>query len=205
MPTFDEILAQASLPEDTVTLCLNGVLANQVHDLERQLLNAQAPTSLGERSQASVIAEQIEALREQMRASEVDFRLRALPGREWRKLHNRLPVRSQSSSDEEFNDRFFAWTTELVSRSCFEPAMAPEQVIDLVDRLPGSSWDALSGAAWALNAGKVNVPFSSAVSALTQISGSESRRQPGSVSASPDSTESSKPKRRRMSTTSKAD
>lgn len=203
MATFAEILAKASPSETTVTLVLAGQYLEQIRQLEEQARTAPPPASLADRNPVTVIAEQIAALQDQMRESQVDFHLRSMPGRQWDRFKFGQPTRSKDEDDDAFSARFFDWLCRLVSLTCIEPKMAPEQVAELVDLMPGSSWDALSDAAWSLNAGKVSVPFSSAAFALTSNSDATSRRPSSSASVTADSAAKSAPKRRRTSTTQK--
>lgn len=201
MTTAEEVLARISLPTDVVRLCLDGAVVAQIRELERQILDASAvAVSLAERSPASVLAEQIEALREQMRGSEVAFRLRAIPARDWTPLYGASPIRKDGEAEDLWNARWFAWLAEVVSRTLVEPAMTPEQVGQLVDGLPASSWRTLSDAAWGLNTGEVSVPFSAAASALTRTSGETSRRPSGSESPTASGAAPSRPRRPRTST-----
>lgn len=204
MPTFEEILAKASPSTGSVHLLVGGELVGEIRELERQLTNAKPPTSLGERNPATVIAEQIAALQERMRASEVEFKLQAMGGRAWDALKVLQPQREKEEDLEAYAGRFFDWSTIMVSRTCVDPVMTPEQVAQLVDRMPGSSWDELSNACWALNAGKVSVPFSAAVSALTSGSDETSRRPSSSASPPPGSAARNGRRAPRTSTTKPA-
>lgn len=204
MTTFDEILARTSLPTDVVRLCLDGAAMAEIRELERQLAGAATvPTSLAERAPASVIAEQIEQLREAMRGSEVEITLRAIPAREWTPLYASAPDQKQGEASDAFAQRWFTWMAELVSRTVVDPAMTPEQVGQLVDRLPAASWVLLSDAAWLLNTGKVAVPFSAAASAMISAFAEMSKLPSESVTPTAGGGAASRPKRPRTSTTKK--
>lgn len=203
MPTFEEIKARASLPETTVTLIVDGKHLERIRDLEAQLRVAQPPTSLAERNPATVLAEEIADLQEEMRDSVVAFKLRAMGGRRWDRFKFTQPQRAKDEDEDAFSERFFLWLCVLVSITCIDPVMTAEEVAELVDLLPGSSWDELSSEAWALNSGKVSIPFSAAAFGLTTSSGGTSRRPSSSESRTPGSSAKSAPKRRRTSTTPK--
>lgn len=194
----------AAPSEATVPLILGGQYLEEIRALERQLAAAQPPASLADRNPATVIAEQIAELQSKMRGTEVEFRLRAMPGRQWDRFKFGQPARAKDEDADAFSDRFFGWMCRLVSLTCIDPVMTPEQVAELVDKMPGSSWDHLSEAAWAQNSGKVSVPFSAAAYALTSTSDEASRRPSNSASATPDSSAKSPPKRRRTSATKPA-
>lgn len=185
MPTFEEVKARASRPATAVALCLDGAALGEIRDLERRLAEAPLPGNLGERSQAAILREQIEQVQERARESEVDFKLRAIRGADWLPFWQTRPAREPDESEEAFNARWFVFVCDMLARTCVDPVMTPEQVAELADELPLDSWDRLCGAAWDLNTRKVTIPFSDAVSVLTQTSDETSRRQPSSASPSP--------------------
>lgn len=169
MTSFEEILAQAKRPEVPVALCLRGDLVGRHREFELKLQSAPRATSnLGERSEASVLAEEIREIEAQINASKQMFWLRAMRPREWSDFRATAPERIEDEPDDAFKERWFAWVCELVSRCAFEPVMTAEQVGELVPNLSGTQWDELSDAAWNLNAKGVVVPFSLAASALIQ-------------------------------------
>lgn len=205
MKTIDEILASARRPEDTVPICTRGDLVSQWQALERRLEHAPtAPANLGERAEATVIAEQMAELREQMADAEEQFHLRALPPRQWVKFHATFPVKGKDETDDDYSDRIYAWTCKAVSLTCVQPAMTPEQVDELVPLLSTRQWVGLSNGAVMLNTGEISLPFSVAASALTQDSGPTSPRPSNSESVSPVSSAPNRAARRRTSTTKKA-
>lgn len=172
MTTFDEIIAQAKRPGTSVSLCLRGDLTAPYRALERQLQTAsRSPKSLGQRSEATVIAEQMRDLEQQMAAASTTFTLEALPAKAWSDFHATRPEKTNDEDKAAFQERWFAWVCELVARSVVEPVvMTAEQVAKLCDVLSGGQWDELSNAAWGLNSAEVAVPFSVAVSALIPAS-----------------------------------
>jgi hypothetical protein len=163
---FDELRKLASLPTLTVSLCLAGELSGEIAELERQLADAAAPTSIGEASPKRLIAARIAELTERMKESMVDFRLRALPSREWTMLWTSMPRREEQDSATQWSERIFPFYAELISRSCVDPAMTVEQAGELADILHGNSWQTLAGACLTLNMGEVDVPNSVAASEL---------------------------------------
>lgn len=163
---FDAVKKLASLPTDTLPLCLAGELVGEIADLERQLAATPAASNVGE-SPRRVIAEQIAELRERMQESTVDFRLRAMPSKVWTRFWSNMPVRGEKESHAEWSERVHPIYTELVSRTCVDPQMTVEQVDELSGLLHGSAWIRLTNACIAINAGEVNVPNFSAASDLT--------------------------------------
>lgn len=171
MANFDDVKKLASRPSRVVSLCLAGELVEQIDDLERQLAKAPEPTNLAEVSPKRALAEQIVALQEQMRESQVEFHLQALPARAWGVLFADRPERKEGESAEDWEPRLFAWQADAVSRTCVDPAMTPEQVGELVDLLHHRAWLELWSCAYVVNAGEVDVPNSEAASELTRDSG----------------------------------
>lgn len=168
MTTFDEIIAEAKRPGDSVSLCLRGDLTAPYRDLERQLQTAsRTAPSLSQRSEAAVIAEQMRDLEARMAAAARLFSLEAMPAKKWSDFRATQPEKKKDEEGAEFQARWFDWTCQLVARSVVAPVvMTPEQVAELCDVLSGGQWDELSNKAWNLNSGEVAVPFSVAASAL---------------------------------------
>lgn len=167
---FAEVRKRATRRTNTVPLCLAGELEDQHEQLERQLLEIKPPTSLGDASPKQHILEQMQAIAEQMREATVDFRLRALPGREWTVFWGDKPERGEKETAKEFEPRLFVFYAELVSRSCFEPEMTADDVGELADLLHGGAWMRLVTACIRLNAGEIDVPNFAAASDLTRDS-----------------------------------
>jgi hypothetical protein len=171
--TFEELLAQAKRPGTSVSLCLRGDLTTPYRELEHRLRTAsrEAP-SLGQRSDAAVIAEQMRALETQMAEATTTFTLEAMHPKAWSDLYNARPQRGKDETDDDWNVRWFGWVCEVVARTVTGPVkMTAEQVGQLCDVLSGGQWDELSETAWGLNSEKVTVPFSVAASALIPPSG----------------------------------
>lgn len=173
MTSFDDVLAQAALPETSVALCLRRDLTARFRDLERRLASANTvAANLGERAESSVIAEEMEALRKEMAEREVTFHIRALSALEWVRFEARLPQRAKDESPDEFAaNRFYPAIAGLVSRCVTDPVMTVEQVGQLVDVLSGADWNLLSGTVWAVNNDREGIPFSVAAYAMIHSEG----------------------------------
>jgi hypothetical protein len=167
MTDFDQVRKLASRATDVISLCLAGDLVEQLADLNRQLEAAPAPTNLGDTTRRD-LAERIVALQDQMRESTVDFRLRALPARQWDPLWAAVPDRIEGEAPEAYAERLFPYYTTIVSRTVVDPAMTPEQVADLVDDLSSGTWNRLARRCVRVNLGEVDVPNSEAASALIE-------------------------------------
>ena len=161
-------MAVVALPEDTVSLCLAANLLAEISDLQRQRVEAPPPSNLGERSPGAVLDERIAEVAERMKASTVDFKIRALGGREWVAFSATRPVPVKDEADDAWQARIFPWLAEMVSKTCVDPVMTPEQVGELVDRLPAQSWALLQNSCYSVNVGVVEAPNFVAVSPPTQ-------------------------------------
>lgn len=168
MTTFEELIAQAKRPGTSVSLCLRGDLTVPFRELERKLQTASRTSpSLGERSEAAVLAEQIRALETQMAEATTSFTLEAMHPKAWADLWAARPLRKDEEDEQAFLDRWFGWVCTVVARSVTGPVvMTPEQVGQLCDVLSGGQWDELSETSFALNGERVTVPFSAAASVL---------------------------------------
>lgn len=166
MRTFDEVRKLASLPIRVVPLCLAGELVEEIAQLERQLADTKPPTSIGEASPQRIIVEQIADLREQMRESTVDFRLRAMTARAFTRFWASLPARGEKETGEDFSDRIFPFYADFIAQSCENPQMTVEQVGELVDLLHAKAWSDLLTAALNLNGRVVDIPNFEAASDL---------------------------------------
>jgi hypothetical protein len=176
-PEFAKLLADAKLPERTVVICLRGDLVadheaaeRELEQAERQALNSLAGTGAGP------IIERIEALETEMREHSYEFRLRALPRPAWLKLCTEHPPRRDEESGEIVDaDRRLGVNAETfytaIIRACLiDPVLTDEQWQQLDGSLTDRQFDELSGAAWALNRGAVDVPFSRAASLMKRDS-----------------------------------
>jgi hypothetical protein len=169
---FKTLLAGARLPERTVPICLRGDLVAEFETLDRQLeaLTGREADSL-EGNGSDALAERIEALRQQMRDASYTFRLRALARHEFRQLFTDHPPRRDPDT-QEFNprdvnvgvnmDTFF---DALIQACTVDPQLTDDQWVELLGaKLTDRQHGTLADAAWYLNRGEVNVPFSQAAS-----------------------------------------
>ena len=102
-----------------------------------------------------------------MREASVDFRLRALPAREWSKFWAHFPTREEKEADDAFEARRWPFFAEIVSLTCADPAMNLEQVGEFAGFVHASAWNALANACLNLNMGEVDIPNSVAASEQT--------------------------------------
>jgi hypothetical protein len=169
---------QARLPEETVPICLRGDLVAQFEKLERDLDKAQRKSAnslagAGTRQ----LAQEIEALREEMEASTVVFHMRGMPDKRWQALTAQHPPRRTEDGDVHDRDKLLGVNSEtffpaLVKASTFEPELDAEDWAVLLGegeeegKLTHRQKDQLHTAAWRLNRRDVDIPFSYAASKI---------------------------------------
>lgn len=183
--TWREKLKAARLPEAVVPIVLRADLAAERDQLRRQLDEAKARKgdSLAGSGTAH-LEDRLRALGDEMRESVMEFRLRALPRSkragdrrpsfaELKALH---PPREKDGEmiREDIMAGFVNAETfpdPLVRHCIVDPPLSDEDWDNL--ELSQGQFDELVSAAWNLNQGRVDIPFSSAASATTSTSGSE--------------------------------
>lgn len=184
--------------ERTVPICLRGDLVAQFEELDRQLaaevakveaLDDRRLNSAPKVAPGQQIAEAMAALREQMSESTIAFRLRALPPARWAALRTEHPPRKGEDGkvlDSDVigvnADTFFE---PLIRESIYYPVIDDETWEVLMGRaqpteedpdadqrgLSDGQLDSLGGAAWLLNRGAVDIPFSRAASRIMRSFG----------------------------------
>jgi len=173
---IEALLAEAELPETSVTICLKGSLAARFEALDAQLSSRPAVrTSLAGDPEAAAIAAELAALREQMLAHERVFALRAQPALTFAALRATMPDR-QGTAAEDYAALYHQWVCRLVAATCYDPVMTVEQVERLAGVLSDGQWRKLTVAAWDLNAADSAIPFSAAGYALTLTSAAKSQQ-----------------------------
>lgn len=171
MADIAEVLKKAKPPERTVELYLDADLAAQHDDLSRQLAEAQqaeagATRKMGDVPLSRQLAERIQGLQEEMKASAVTFRMRGLSAYkrdEWESAH---PPRE--GKDERFN--LITGLAPLIAACCVDPQMTVEQAQELIENLGEGQTDQLFRAAWEATFGGGLVPFSVAASVTLRAS-----------------------------------
>lgn len=166
-------LLEARLPERTVPICLRGDLVAELESLERQLEDAaRRPVDSLAGNGAGELADRVIELQDLMRDSTVTFRLRALPKPQWRALlAAHPPARGDDGEPHPEHaqaglniDTFF----DALIRACLiDPEVDDESWALMAGpdgRLTDRQLGRLSDAAWEVNRGDVNIPFSHAAS-----------------------------------------
>lgn len=175
---FAELRKQARLPEQVVPICMRADLAAEHARLDAELrtkLDRPADSMAG--NGAAGLADRIEALEAEMRESTYDFRLRALPKRQFRELVAAHPPKPGADGKIPEADTMLG-----VCRETFFLELIPAVVVDpqlddwktfLLEELTDRQYGDLEDACWFLNRDEVSVPFSSAVSRARRATASE--------------------------------
>jgi hypothetical protein len=174
---IEALLAEAELPETSVTLCLKGSLASRFEALDAQLsARPSTPGSLAGDVEAGQIAAELAAIRAEMLDHERVFLLRAMPALPFAAIRAAQPEKA-GKSDTEFADAYHLWVCQVVAGTCYDPEMTVEQVDRLCAVLSDGQWRRLSNAAWSINHDDSTIPFSAAGYALTRTSAARSPQQ----------------------------
>lgn len=192
---IESIIDEAEPATAAVTICVKGNLKAEYERLDAQLGDvSQAATSLAG-GPGTEIAARMAKLQEQMQAYQRTFVFRAVtPRRKWRDMLAKRPIKTPDMDDEAFLDVYHPWVCAVVAASALDPAMKPDQVERLADKLSDGDWQKLAQGAWRVNDDSSEIPFSVAASVLSRSTGGK-LRQPepsdnpdhGSLAGSPPS------------------
>jgi hypothetical protein len=172
---FAKMLDDAELPETTVAICLKGSLAAQHAALDRELtdrLERRGRTNSLAGDGTAQLREQIEALEAEMKEHTYPFRLRALGRNKWRRLMEKYPPRKEGegvTAEVAGMDVMSGVNRELfmepMLKACIiDPKLSDEQWEQLSEKLTDRQYEDLVSAAWDINQGKIDIPFSRAAS-----------------------------------------
>jgi len=166
--TFDDVMALAEPREAEVRLVLAGNLAADADRIVAKLdaLDRQRPgASLADGAERAHLVKELEELRELMQSSEVAFRFRALPPKEYSDMitAHPSPVPGKDFDAESLQP-------DIIARCCIEPLMTRDQVDQLLSRLNERQRDELFGGAWVANNAAVAIPSSRVASASPSLS-----------------------------------
>lgn len=178
--SIDDVLAEAQLPRHEVPICLRGDLIATWQDLERRFKHANQASddddtiASATAPEAIDLARQMEAVQAQMRAATRVFLVSAIPSSEWQQLLKaHPPANDEEAQVADFNRATFP--VAAAAKCCVRPAMSVAQAGRLVDTIADGEWTKLFSHIWMLNTGGVDVPFSSAASAVLGGSASKPR------------------------------
>jgi hypothetical protein len=180
MKNFKAMMAEARLPERTVDLCLRGDQVADFQALEAELDAARIAAGDSLDDGSGDIVERMEAIRELMRENTYPVRLRALPGREFRKLKAQHPVpRTDDGEVDTAASRGFDFNPDTFFEPLIRVSMIDPEIVSAADwdemygRLTDYQLDELAVACLSLNRTGVDIPFSLAASKMKRTSGGE--------------------------------
>lgn len=143
--------------ELTVPVCLDGGASADLEVLQGELegLGEWEPVSMGEANPAVALIGEIEAARERVRESVLEFRFRALGHLDYSALMVAHPAPAGSK------DPYDAGTflPALLGRCCVDPVLSGPQVTALLGKVNDGQARQLYGAALAVNEEPSPVPF----------------------------------------------
>ncbi|MBB1154001.1 hypothetical protein [Amycolatopsis dendrobii] len=186
---IDALIASATLPEETVPLCLRPDLRKKFEELDGALLIAKTErTTMAPTDRERELAAAIKALEEEIAEHSIQVRMRALKHTPWVELMAEHPPREDNPADGNFGANIETFLPALIHAQMVEPEMTAKQVDALIDVITNRQYNELANAAWALGSMHRDSPvFSRAASQLTPDSGETSRPQSNSGSPRPGS------------------
>lgn len=171
--SIEDVLGAIKVPVRSVSICLDGDLRAEHDDLTRELerLRREKPTGkMSDGGEARQVAERIQAVEEQMRASETTFKFRGLTKNGIRRLFEKFPPPDPNPDNLRWN--IHEGASALLAESAVEPTMTVAQAEALGDAVDDGVWTELVNAAWVASTGSTTVPFSVRASAMTADTGS---------------------------------
>jgi hypothetical protein len=186
-PDVHALLGEAQRPERTVRLCLRGDLQVAWDEAKAEFDRLSADNLAGRLTDGAArrkAAEAMAAVETQMRDATVEFRLRALPRQQWRKLMAEHPYRTGEDGKVLTADAMGVnsetFFDALIRVCVVDPQLSDDEWSRLDEVLSDRQFDELANAAWGINRNTVDVPFSSAAS-RTLTSGAASKRREASA------------------------
>lgn len=170
MSGIDEFIRHAIRPEKALRLCPRGDLTGALDVAERELAAARGrrSTSLSDDTGVAAAQTRVDELRAQVDIASVTFTLRGVSARQWSDLVAANPPRDGNAGDQAYGYNTDDLFTALVAACLIDPEATPAQVADLADALSSGQWDLLVETAVNISRGKVDIPFSPAVSEPTE-------------------------------------
>lgn len=180
MSNIKDILAEARLPERAVSICLRGDLSAEFQRLEDRLSEANNERLKDKRLAKSTkpveIAQEMEAVREKMRAATIEFTLRAFASDVWRSMKRKHPLPEKPEAiDRVLGADAKGLLNEAIQKAIVEPELDDEDWDRLRDTIADGEWQKLVDATYVLNEEGTNLPFSQAGSLALRVSGADSK------------------------------
>lgn len=185
MSDADALLMGGRPAEDTHEVCTRGDLAAEYATLDGRLRDRIAAQAIDPRAagdpEAQQIIDRMDALRAEMQAATVTFRLRALARKRWADLREQHQPRQESDGSVHADDAQAGVNNEtffpaLIRASVVEPTLQDDTWDALLDPdgelLNDAQFQALANKCWNLNERDVRVPFSPAALLMMRRSAS---------------------------------
>lgn len=195
MTSAIDLILEAKLREEVVSICLHSDLNEQWTQADRELREAQAITgaSLEPSEELRTLAQRVVDIEDQMAKKTIRFRLRALPSAKFRALAEQHPPRRDDEGNANPRDLRMGFNAEtyfpaLLRASVVDPELPDDVWATFLEKITDRQWEQLTTAAFAVNREDVDVPFSLAASRLIPRSATDSKPLNGSVSAANGST-----------------
>jgi hypothetical protein len=169
---LDGWISGARLPEKSVTVYGRADLVGEYQELEIEFESARRNASGDERLGGTAeldIAQRMVDVQEQMQASALTFRFRALSKDETKPIFDDAPKDKAGNADDDYV------ATHWVAAASVHPKITPEQAGQIRERIGqgqfGSLWDAAYSAT---TAKRIDIPFSYTASAALSTRDSSS-------------------------------
>lgn len=157
MPSIDDVLGQVKAATRTVRICLDGTLAGPLEQLrERWAELAGAHPGMGAPPEVAAVIDQIRELEAQADAATVEFQVRSIGAKAWRRLGAEHPPPDNNLDGWRWNMETFI--PAALAASCTDPAMTDTQADQLVERLSNGQLQKLWAAVLEVNAGDDLIP-----------------------------------------------
>lgn len=141
-----------------VKICTRADLVDEAETVEARIRKAKETDSLA--PDVSDLEARLAELREQMEDASIEFRIRALPRREFTKLITENPAREDNKHDAVLGMNIDEVVEQLIRRGTEEPELdAADWEILLGDVLNQATYKQLTNAAWSVNEHDVSIPF----------------------------------------------
>lgn len=172
-----KLLAEAQLPKRIVSVCTRGDLTAAAQRIERQIdaIDAAPSRRLAGDNGSVTLAQELEAVREQMAETSIEFEMVAFSSARWRELKSEHPIGTNpTQADAVIGADATALFNATVPLSVISPRLDADDWARLLEILPGGEWNKLVDAVYALNEEGTSLPFSSRAFAILRAQSDDS-------------------------------
>lgn len=154
-----------SRPRKAVPICLDAGLQAEWEQAKADLTASRSAVStVNDPPEVRELATRVADLERDLSEATVDFVFEALPRRQWADLVAKHPARKDNATDKMLGYDVDAVTFAAARASLVEPTLDADDWDRLDDHLSAGQWEQVKNIVLMVNAGKVDVPFSRAVS-----------------------------------------